>query len=400
MKKLLYISDAPTTETGFARVTEAMLDVLRHHFDVYLFGVNYYNEEHQFPYPIFPASGPNLEKLRTSPYGDAEELQSVFKQVQPDIVVANNDSWVVNSYASALEAYISSGVIQFFGYVPVDGGPYHRSLVQEVHSWTGVATYTEFGKGVLEDAGIMQPIKVINHGTNTGDFFSMNQRYARKLLGIRPEPYLVFNGNRNQPRKRYDLMVKGFARFISNFPNDDIGLFAHGGLRNSGGWNVPALLERELQKHDIDIHNRNILYQYTDKPYPHNMVSKKVLNQIYNAMDVGINTCQGEGWGLVNSEHAVTGVPQIVPEHSSLGELFAHGRGYLMPVTYWDTERPYLIERGIVDPEDIADALSYMYENREEAQKMGVRAKEFFTSKELSWSYVAEEMRKWIQSYQ
>jgi len=397
-KKLLYISDSPTVETGFGRVTEGMLDVLKDHFDVYLFGINYYNVKHNFPYPIFPATGPNLEKLNSTPYGDDEELQRVFSKIKPDIVVANNDTWVLTNYSKALAPYIESGATKFFGYVPIDGAPYHRSLIEGAFSWTAVATYTQFGKTVLENAGLPHKVKVINHGTNMSDFFPMDKTEARRELGLRDDVFLVFNGNRNQSRKRYDIMVKGFSEFLKGKPKNKVGLFAHGGLRPSNGWNVPALLEREMQQNNIDTEQK-VLYQYTDKPYPQNMVTKKKLNIIYNAMDVGINTCMGEGWGLVNTEHAVTGVPQIVPNHSSLGELFAKERGFLIPVSYWETERPYLIERGIVSPKHVAKTLNNVYSDYDFALERGQKAREFFTRKELTWNYVANEMLEWIQEY-
>ena len=35
---------------------------------------------------------------------------------------------------------------------------------------------------------------------------------------------------------------------------------------------------------------------------------------MYNVGDIGINTCDGEGFGLCNFEQAGVGVPQIVPK--------------------------------------------------------------------------------------
>lgn len=397
---LLYIGDSYIpTETGFGRVTKNMIKPLLKDFDVHLFGINYYNNEHNEPFPIYPASGPNLEHLKSTPYGNEEMLLEVFKKVRPEIILANNDSWVVNKYYKILEPYVQSGVVKFFGYFPVDGGPYHWSLVNDMYAWTGIATYTEFGKKVLTQAGLpKERIKVVNHGTNKENFYPIDKSKARRHLGIRDDIFMVFNGNRNQHRKRYDLMVKGFAKFLKGKERNAIGLFAHGGLKPNMGWNVPALLEREMQRNGVDT-TQKILYQYSDKPYPHNHVPVETLNLIYNAMDVGINTCMGEGWGLVNTEHAITGVPQVVPNHTSLAELFGDGRGFLIPVSYWETERPYLIERGVVDPQQVANILNQVYNNYELAKERGQKAQEFFDREELTWEYVAEDMCKWVKSH-
>jgi len=46
-----------------------------------------------------------------------------------------------------------------------------------------------------------------------------------------------------------------------------------------------------------------------------------------HACDVGVNTCKGEGFGLVNFEHAACRVAQVVPNHTSCKELFeGYGR--------------------------------------------------------------------------
>ena len=60
-----------------------------------------------------------------------------------------------------------------------------------------------------------------------------------------------------------------------------------------------------------------------------------MLNIIYNAADVGVNTCKGEGHGLVNHEHAACGVAQVVPNHTSLKEIF-EGAGVLIENAFID----------------------------------------------------------------
>jgi hypothetical protein len=37
------------------------------------------------------------------------------------------------------------------------------------------------------------------------------------------------------------------------------------------------------------------------------------INMFYNVADVGVNSADGEGWGLCNFEQMGVGVPQVVP---------------------------------------------------------------------------------------
>ena len=83
------------------------------------------------------------------------------------------------------------------------------------------------------------------------------------------------------------------------------------------GWNIVLLAKR----HGIE--DRLILTAHM--PFLP-VVSNRVLNCIYNACDVGINTSIGEGWGLVSFEHAATGAGQIVPRHSACEELWRDWR--------------------------------------------------------------------------
>jgi hypothetical protein len=56
-----------------------------------------------------------------------------------------------------------------------------------------------------------------------------------------------------------------------------------------------------------------------DKPQ---LLTDEDINVLYNACDVGINTCDGEGFGLCNFEQAGVGVPQIVPRLGGFIDIF------------------------------------------------------------------------------
>jgi glycosyltransferase involved in cell wall biosynthesis len=420
MRKLLYIGDSPTKQTGFGRVTENMIPALQKHFDVVLFGINYQKEKHKYPYRIIPAAGHNLEYAQTSLIG-TEFISQVYVEERPDVIVMNNDVWVVADFYRVLKNQLLSDGVKFLAYSPIDGGPYHPKLAEPLRYLTAFATYTQFGKEVVVDAGIpASMVTVIPHGVNTKDFFPIDQHVARRELGIPENVFLFFNGNRNQPRKRYDIMIKGFAKFLElmhskrSTRKSNVALFPHGGMKQRDGWNVPVLLERELYTRKLP-KDRQYLYQYTSKPYPHNQVSIEQLNLIYNSCDIGMNTCYGEGWGLVNTEHAACKVLQMVPNHTSLGELFGRyshdpypdvDRGVLFPVESWITERGYLLERGLVSPDavgalmkDCYDALNGKNEPlRKNIHKMVENAYSYFTSQELSWSHVSDTFAQWVRN--
>jgi len=107
---------------------------------------------------------------------------------------------------------------------------------------------------------------------------------------------MVLNANRNQPRKRFDLTIQGFALFARGKPDKSVFLYCHCGLVDIG-FNILELCVR----YGID---DRLITSNSSKPLQ--SVPQDQLNLIYNACDVGLNTSIGEGWSLTNHEHAAT----------------------------------------------------------------------------------------------
>jgi len=69
----------------------------------------------------------------------------------------------------------------------------------------------------------------------------------------------------------------------------------------------------ELKENDMDIQTYARRFLLIDTSPP-NIWSDEAINQLYNAADIGINTSDGEGFGLCQLEHMYTGAPQIVTD--------------------------------------------------------------------------------------
>jgi glycosyltransferase involved in cell wall biosynthesis len=166
------------------------------------------------------------------------------------------------------------------------------------------------------------------------------------------DAFLVLNANRNQPRKRIDLTLAGFALFAQGKPAN-VRLHLHMGLEDLG-WDLPTLAER----HGVA---ERLIFSTRSRRMPG--VGEDELNLIYNACDVGLNTATSEGWGLVSFEHAATGAAQIVPDHSVLGELW-RGRAEMLPPSLTLVDPTTQGEESFVAPEAVAAALERLYADR------------------------------------
>jgi D-inositol-3-phosphate glycosyltransferase len=310
--RILYAGDA-FVQTGFGRVAEYLLPALAKEHEVHVLATNWHGDydAEATKYKSYPAMAHGSD-----PFG-SHRIAELVQTIKPDLVWVTNDLWVAINLWGAVKTLRETIPFKFFVYTPIDSYGIFPELNGPVSEWDGLATYTEFGKEELLKMGYQKPVAVIPHGTDFTKFFPIDPLECRRELGVPEDTFIVFNGNRNQPRKRIDLTIKGFIEFAKDKP--DARLWLNMGAKDMG-WELIPLFKRVARDVGYDPAGKLIL----TSPHfsTHNCLPIEQLNKVYNAVDIGLNTCIGEGWGLVNSEHAATGVAQVVPDHTSLKEIF------------------------------------------------------------------------------
>lgn len=275
--KLFTISDMGVS-TGFARVMESIIQYFPEDWEIHSLGINYRGDPHESRAKIYPAmAGGDIYGLG--------RLRKLLDKIKPDKIFILQDSWIIYEYLKLLTpAELAITTL----YTPVDAGPYLPQWLKDFSKCENVVAYTEYGKQVLQEANPDLEIKIIPHGVDRNKFFPVPQDEARSFVNaLNPDLFIVLNPNRNQPRKRIDLALAGFAIFAQD--KDNARYHHHAGVEDAG-WNVIELGKR------FGIADKIIL---TSKGLsPTNAVSDEVLNLIYNSADVGLNSSTGEGWSL------------------------------------------------------------------------------------------------------
>jgi glycosyltransferase involved in cell wall biosynthesis len=391
---LLAVGDA-VVATGFARVLGSILQHLVHEFKIEQLGVNYRGDPHDKDWKIYPA------QLGGEPQG-VNRLKPLVKSIQPQIVFMVNDLWVLADYVDQLREFGPD--IKIVTYCPIDAGPVDTDVLEHLEGIDQFVVYTKFAKTEVEKALALirekkpdfsfPSIEIIPHGVDSVTFYcyspdSIGQLNSpgrieaiESLYGddISSNSFIVLNANRNQPRKRIDITIQGFALFARNKPAN-VKLHLHMGVEDAG-WNVIKLAKRYgIEERLILTTNGNNLPSLPDHQ----------LNNIYNAAVVGLNTSAGEGWGLVSFEHAATGAAQIVPRHSACEELWEGAALMVDPVITLTTEQ-LLTDEKILAPGGVAAALETLYENPETLREMSIAAYRRATTPEYQWSTIA---RRW-----
>lgn len=382
MSKILWYGDA-CSNTGFARVTHSILDHLSKQHEVVCFGINYQGDPHDYPFKIYPAAAHNPQDR----FGIGR-IQSVVEKERPDYVICLNDIWVVNQVWERIHLLKSALNFKFIAYFPTDSEWYPLPMLRFIEHWDFPITFTpEQAQRIMAHGVKPKKLGVIPHGLDKGKFFEMDQNEARQRLGLPLDKFIVFNGNRNQPRKLIDQTIKAFAEFAKD--KDDVVLYLNMGEKDLG-WAVAELFETEMRRRGADPTAKLCLtpgINYMAAP------PDEQLNLIYNAVDIGINTANGEGWGLVPFEHALCKKPQIVPAHTSCKDIWKD-KALLIDVAAWTTDKDLGVERGVVNYLHAAELIQLLYEDKVFREKVAEDCYEVTQNPSYRWDKVAEGFSK------
>jgi len=382
--KVLFASDL-VVETGFSTVAHNIIKYNKDRFDFTGLGVNYSGDPHSYDFPIYPAMVRGMGNI----YG-LDRMCSLMNQIDFDLVFILNDSWVISYYLDAIKKNVTKKLPPIVVYFPVDSKWHDSEWYRDFDIVSEAYTYTEFGKSVVTQPSCMPEmiLGVMPHGVDLEDFYQISEDrkqskvelFGSKLKGLKhvEETFIVLNANRNQPRKKLDITMQGFAQFAEDKP-DNVKLYMHCGIRDA---HIDVVKEAKRWKMD----NRLI---FTSLANGIQRVSKERLNLIYNACDVGINTSMGEGWGLTNVEHAVTGAAQLVPRHSSCQEMFIDS-GLLLETFYdWTFDNSQTVGR-VTTPEEVARCLEIYYKDRDILKYFSEKGKDKFSRPDYQWKTIAQ----------
>jgi glycosyltransferase involved in cell wall biosynthesis len=366
--RLLWIGDV-LVPTGFATVTHAILNHLRHDWDVTVSGVNYDGAPHKLPYEVMPAwQGGDMWGMN--------RFKHLCTEFDPAAVVINNDWWNVAQFAQ-----IAPDGIPIIGYMPVDGGNLEAAAMVELNRLHAAVWYTDFGHRCAMSAGFTGQRQVIPHGIDTELFQPADLHAARRSLGLNipADAFIVGNVNRNQPRKRLDLTIQIFSTWIKEHHIANAHLLLHCAQKDTG-WDL-----RRVAAY-YGVADRLILTGAEDI---RDLQDVHKLGNIYNCLDVQVTTTLGEGWGLTTMEGMACGIPQIVPDSSALGE-------WATPAVKIPCSRtlihPEINTAGaLVDEAPFVAALQALYQNKASRRRLAAEGLAHVRSETFRWENVARQ---------
>jgi len=250
------------------------------------------------------------------------KIHEYLEMVNPDVVMIYNDPLVVVKFIEGMKHERGKSPYKLWIYLDQVYVGIAPQLIEEINKHADrVYCFTDIWKKQFLEYGPFPDVRVLEHAIDPTVFTNMLPDAAvaiRKNLSIPLDGTVFLNMNRNSQRKRLDLCVAGFVRLLARRPQSKNYLLIATNLDPQTGahYDVNRIYAEELKLAGLDLQTyiRNLLLVDTSVK---NLLSDDMINQIYNVCDIGINTSDGEGFGLCQLEHMYTGAPQIVTDVGS-----------------------------------------------------------------------------------
>jgi glycosyltransferase involved in cell wall biosynthesis len=383
--------------TGYSKISHGILTELSKQPWIQLthFGFQKFHavgtEYRQYPVGVDVIDAAALEKPVQNGFGYAA-LPEVIRKKKPHVVMIYNDLAVVSQF---LEVIRKSGIprnFQIWIYVdqvfPIQLQAYLDILNRDADR---VFAFSPYWKKCLKDQGITRPVDVLLHGFDNRKCFPVPRDLARKQLSLPNDMFLFMNLNRNQPRKRYDILLMAFVELILKYPTKPLFLLCICDRGEKGGWWLFEIFARELKLRGVPVEQFAQRLIVTSQ----NMSFKdEEINLFYNAADVGITTADGEGWGLCQFEQMGVGVPQVVPDIGAFREYCSAENSVLVTpkVRYYLPTAHCVVggEAQACDPHDVCLAMEEYVLDSAKKEAHGKAAKEKVTS--YTWERACETL--------
>ena len=328
---------------------------------------------------------PNRPSIRTVPTGviqydaaaneDPKEegfgfnkIHEYIETVTPDVVMIYNDPLITSQFIQHMKHEKGVSPYKLWTYIDQVYTGIAPQLIKTINEHSDrIYCFSEIWKQRYLEYDPAMDVRVLEHAVDATTFTHMTpeQRAAlRKNMNIPENAIVLLNANRNSQRKRLDLTIAGFVRALSRCTEVPMYLMVATNLNPQAGayYDIPRIYAEELRVASMDVqaYAGRLLLVDTSPP---NAISDETINSIYNISDIGINTSDGEGFGLCQLEHLYTGAPQIVTDIGTYRTFLTEKTAEFIPIDYmmyFAGGMPFGFQCPMSTPTSVANAIDRM----------------------------------------
>jgi len=364
--KILVVGSHPQNATGYARVVNKITNYLASSgHDVFIYAIRNYNHVERY---VDPSINITIAECATGIKFSYEDINVVLERIKPDCLFIYDEPAIILNFANIIRKDLRPPKL----YLYIDlVFPYTKEIfIDEIKKIkpTQIFTFLDCWRDhLINDMGFDKNIvTTLAHGVDGDEFLSCESTIeSKRRFGLDADDFLVLNINRNSVRKCIPYTIRSFLCFlVEENLNPKIKLYLHGDPKRES-CDLIDLVRVECRRQSIDyriILNKHIIFSNKTT-----MMSESDVKYLYNAADVGMNTCCGEGFGLPSIEHSCFNKPQIVTAVPALKETLKD-IGYYAEIghTHMDFSDNSCSGLAMFGKEtDFVKHLKYLYRNRD-----------------------------------
>lgn len=351
------------------------------------------------------------ENPKRNGFGE-NEIGGYIKKNPQDIIIIFNDYMITTSLIKTIinecgkfrnKFKIISYMDQVYTYQP-------KQYIEILNTYTdSIIAFTPYWKEIAYKLGIdkNKNIHVFPHGFDYKLYYPIPQNIARLFYGFDSKTFMVLNLNRNQPRKRWDTTLIAWAEFVERHYNvnvakkltkNDCKINKHTsrpiklvvGTLMLGFWDLMDLFENEIKLRNVPMEYAKETLHFIENPQ---QLSDRDINILYNACDVGLNTADGEGFGLCGFEGLAIGKPQISSYVGGMRDFLSEEYSLIVK----SKSRIYLDNRNagisgcieITDPSEYAEHFWRYFSSPELMEKHSKKGREYILTN-YKWNNIVD----------
>ena len=424
-KKILWIGEAPYLNTGYGVYAKNVLSYLSslNKYDIVQLGIYAKSSElrkYNFPWAIIPNS-PEEDDPKYQEYKSDElsqfgswRFEEVCGKFKPDVICNIADVWM-------FEFIFRSPFLPYFNSVLMptcDSKPQPKQWLDVYAKASKIFTYCDWAKDeLLKTIGEQHKHKIVESAPPVAApcFYPQNKAKIRKLMGLGVHETIFGTVMRNQKRKLYPQLFESFRNYLDN--GGDGKLICHTSYPDKG-WDFQLL----LKKHNL---SDNVLFTYNcincngysvdtfnsvikECNKCRNISSKmctvdsgiepEELANIYNLLDLYIQPCTNEGFGMPLVEAAACGIPIAATNYSAPEDILKKLEG--SPIDFFvQIETETGLEKAVIKCDSLTEIMLNVYNTPKEIMnKKKHRTRELFEKFYSSWEKTGQKWENAIDS--
>lgn len=339
------------------------------------------------------------ENPKRNGFGE-KEIGDYIKKNPQDIIIIFNDSIITTALVGTLvkECWDEKKNFKLISYMDQVYKYQKKEYIQILNTFfDGIITFTPYWEEIATKLGITKPLYNFPHGFDYNLYYPIPQTIARLYYNYNDDDFIILNLNRNQPRKRWDISIIAWANFLVMCYNkfkkiSNLKLVV--GTQINGYWDLMEVFKNEIRFTEIPWEEAKDTIVKIDNPQ---QLSDRDINILYNSCDIGLNTADGEGFGLCTFEGLGVGKPQVASYLGGMIEFLSDDYSFkIEPKSYIYLDHKSVGIGGkaeLISPHECAEIFFKYYMDRNLLKKHGENARKHILT-HYRWETLVEYFYK------